>query len=228
MVYPRGMKSDDPEFNLQDRIQSTVLHESNHLLRDAVLGGKYTDKEREYLETAYPGVPINEAAALNAQIREKLSNVYGKGAVGEKLDATLEKVRKNKGMQNEMMFHLNNLNGYGHADKVNGQWDPKTIDAMINSLMNVASVQTKPSRGLLRAKDGKLPGYEDGKYVDALKAIISPFRYLRNRMYRTVSPSHYNTEQISNFIKGKNRTRYQDPNTEAVYGMYTKQDSVDT
>lgn len=92
------MKSDDPEFNLQDRIQSTVLHESNHLLRDAVLGGKYTDKEREYLETAYPGVPINEAAALNAQIREKLSNVYGKGAVGEKLDATLEKVRKDKGM----------------------------------------------------------------------------------------------------------------------------------
>ena len=76
--------------------------------------------------------------------------------------------------------------------------------------------------------NGKLSGYEDGKYVDALKAIISPFRYLRNRMYRTVSPSHYNTEQISNFIKGKDRTRYQDPNTEAVYGMYTKQDSVNT
>ena len=157
MIYPRSMKSDDPEFNLQDRIQSTVLHESNHLLRDAVLGGKYTDKEREYLETAYPGVPINEAAALNAQIREKLSNVYGKGAVGEKLDATLEKVRKDKGMQNEMMFHLNNLNGYGHADKVNGQWDSKTIDAMVNSLMNVASIQNKPSRGLFYAANGKSP-----------------------------------------------------------------------
>ena len=166
MIYPRGMKSDDPEFNLQNRIYSTVLHESNHLFRDAVLGGKYTDKEREYLESAYPGVPIDDAAALNSQIREKLSTAYGNGATGKKLDTTLEKVRQNKGMQNEMMFHLNNLNGYGHADKVNGQWDPKIIDAMTNALINVASVQKQPRRGLLQAKDGKLPEYGDG--TDAL------------------------------------------------------------
>ena len=56
-----------------------------------------------------------------------------------------------------MMFHLNNLNGYGHADKVNGQWDSKTIDAMVNSLMNVASIQNKPSRGLFYAANGKSP-----------------------------------------------------------------------
>ena len=163
MVYPKGMRSDDPEFNLQDRINSTVLHESNHLFRDVLLGGKYTDKERQYLEAAYPGVPINEAAALNAQIREKLSNVYGNGAVGDKLDAMLEKIRQNKNMQNEMMFHLNNLNEYGHADKINGQWDSKTIDAMTNALINVASIQSKPSRGLIRAKNGKLPGCAGGK-----------------------------------------------------------------
>ena len=178
MIYPRSMRSDDPEFNLQNRIYSTVLHESNHLFRDVVLGGKYTDKEREYLEAAYPGVPINEAAALNAQIREKLSTIYGNGATGKKLDATLEKVRQNKGMQNEMMFHRNNLNEYGHTDKINGQWDSKIIDAMTNALINVASIQSKPSRGLIRAKNGKLPGYAGGKipYVasDGTQYNINP------------------------------------------------------
>ena len=62
-----------------------------------------------------------------------------------------------------MMFHLNNLNEYGHADKINGQWDSKAIDAMTNALINVASIQSKHPRGLIHVKNGKLPGYAGGR-----------------------------------------------------------------
>lgn len=82
---------------------------------------------------------------------------------------------------------------------------------------------------LFKAKNGKLPRYKWGfGPINIWGSLKGAAKMLRDRMYRTVTPSGYTTEQVKNFITGKKRQGYQDPNTEAVYGMYTKQDSIDT
>ena len=82
---------------------------------------------------------------------------------------------------------------------------------------------------LFKAKNGKLPKYKWGfGPINIWGSLKGAAKMLRDRMYRTVTPSGYTTEQVKNFITGKRRQGYQDPNTEAVYGMYTKQDSIDT
>lgn len=49
---------------------------------------------------------------------------------------------------------------------------------------------------------------------------------LRDRMYKTVPPTGYTLSRLRDFISGENRGLYEDVNTEAMYGMYTGQDSI--
>lgn len=49
---------------------------------------------------------------------------------------------------------------------------------------------------------------------------------LRNRMYRTVPPTGYTLSRVEDFITGGDGRLYEDANTEAMYGMYTGQDSI--
>lgn len=82
---------------------------------------------------------------------------------------------------------------------------------------------------LLRAKDGKLPGYKWGlSPMNVWSTLKGWGKYLRNRMYNTVQPSGYNMDNVKRFVKGTKRTSFQDPNTEAAFGKYTEQDSIYT
>ena len=99
------------------------------------------------------------------------------------------------------------------------------------------SAQKKMATFALNAKkwhhaNGKLPEYGNGKEGNKAKTLINallhPFQFLRDRMYNTVPPSGYETDRVINFITGEKKRNYSDPNTEAAYGLYTKQDSINT
>ena len=51
-------------------------------------------------------------------------------------------------------------------------------------------------------------------------------QFFRDRMYATVPPTGYRLSRIRNFIQGNRARDYQDANTEAMYGLYTGQDSI--
>ena len=57
-------------------------------------------------------------------------------------------------------------------------------------------------------------------------AVRGAGKWLRDRMYRTVMPEGYSMEQVENFVKGKSREYYRNPNVEALLGKYTGQDSI--
>ena len=156
-IYPRRMRPDGPDFNLEDRIKSNIFHESHHLFRDTLFGGKYTDEESKYLRLAIPdAIDDNERAA---RIREARGNInIQTGATGKKLDDAIDKMSSK-----EAKFHYSRLNS---SEANTSGWNPQIEDAFRWALKNIASTQIRPKQGLLQAKDGKLPKYGDG--TDAL------------------------------------------------------------
>ena len=74
-------------------------------------------------------------------------------------------------------------------------------------------------------KDNQYPF--GGLFPVNIPAVLSGVgKKLRDRMYRTVRPESYSREQLDNFIMGKSREAYRDPNSEALFGKYTGQDSI--
>ena len=153
-IYPRRMRPDGPDFNLEDRIKSNIFHESHHLFRDMLFGGKYTDEESKYLRLAIPdAINDNERAARIGEGRGNLN--IQTGATGKKLDDAVDKMSSK-----EAKFHYSKLNS---SEANTSGWNPQIEDAFRWALKNIASTQIRPRQGLLQAKDGKLPEYGDGK-----------------------------------------------------------------
>lgn len=107
----------------------------------------------------------------------------------------------------------------------------RTKSKLGEELFSMIFENDEPEDGILYAKNGKLPKYgggliPSGGATGRLQFFDWLGQKLRNRMYRTVVPHGYTEDQIHNFISGKSRTIYGDPNVEALYGKYTNQDSI--
>lgn len=137
VIYPRRMRPDGPDFNLEDRIKSNMFHENHHGLRDMLFGGEYTDEERRYLELLAPG--SKDYNEIGARVRQARGNMnIEMGRTGKKLDDDVDKMS-----QRDSKFHYTKvMKSMGITD-----WNPEIDKAFRWALKNVASTQIKPRQG---------------------------------------------------------------------------------
>lgn len=136
VIYPRRMHPDGPDFNLEDRIKSNMFHETHHNLRDTLLGGKYTDEEKKYLELLAPG--SKDYNELGARVRQARGNINIEAEhIGKKLDNTIDKMSS----KDAKFHHAKVMKSMGIYD-----WNPEIENAWRWALKNIASTQMKPRR----------------------------------------------------------------------------------
>ena len=224
--------------------RSTAVHEMRHVMDQQL--EKLTPEELQLLHKAYDLKADkdylhleNEYPTTNTELRYSISKDHN-NAVGKDLDNVIKNIS-----DEDLILRASMINGYNKIpDKTIKPKNSKQLleqktkaDAIRKALMEVAYNSQKQDDRLIYAKDGKLPEYKGGKYpiLGVGPILPSPLmayilvkkgaQYLRDRAYKTVKPSGYNSQNIENFISNKNRM-YTDPNTEALWGKYTNQDSV--
>ena len=157
MIYQPDTMSD---YKLRD----VLGHESNHAIYDKLYKGKLTEKEKEYLNNAYPEAIFRENAdsneerhAVNKQLRNFVSDLNG-GIIGEGLDKAIDEVP-----DDVLMEHYFKNMGTGYTDDYNngnylgvdsykgakfmktadGKWDSNKIKNIRDAMKHVASNNKK-------------------------------------------------------------------------------------
>ena len=156
MIYQPDAMSD---YMLQD----VLGHESNHAVFDKLYKRKLTEKEKEYLNNAYPEAIFREDAssqeerhAVNKQMRNFVSELNG-GVTGEGLDRAIEEVPDDVLMEhyfkNMNTGYTNDYNNGNYLDidpykgvkfmkTADGKWDSNKVKNIRKAMKHVAFTPT--------------------------------------------------------------------------------------
>lgn len=128
--------------NIENPPAEVLAHEYRHMIDNKIRGVKagggytdamapYNDKEREYLNNAYPDILSKdpyEAVTTNQEIRTKISK-QNHGFTRQNLDDVIDN------MSDEDLYNTIQVNGYGNWNMYN---NPQRLKAVREALKNVA------------------------------------------------------------------------------------------